>query len=423
MKFDLNFNCEKRKLDNGLEVILHANPSLPLVSVNIWYKVGSANESPAKTGLAHLLEHMMFQGSQHIKKEECFKFIQEAGGTINASTSSDRTNYFETLPANNLELALWLESDRMGFFLPALIEENFLNQRDVVLNERRERYDNQPYGRAWEILFSNLFPKGHPYSWATIGWEEHIKNFKLEDVKNFYKKHYAPNNAMLTIAGNIDTEEVFNLVKKYFDEIPPNDFREELSTEDFTLPESKAITHYDKVPLPRIYIAFPAVKLNTKEHNYLSLLANILTGSKSSRLTKKLVFEKQIAQNIDAYQYGGKYGGAFLIMATAQQNISIEELSFEIHSELKKFIADKIKEDELSRTKFSTKSTYIYSFQQISTLANRFNFYNFYFNKPDYFKQDVAVIENATEKDLEEVAQKYLTRHFTELRILPEKEK
>ncbi len=423
MKNILNFHYEKRKLDNGLEVILHKNSSLPLVTVNIWYKVGSANESPEKTGFAHLFEHMMFQGSEHVAKEEHFKFIQEVGGTLNASTSFDRTNYFETLPSNNLELALWLESDRMGFFLPALTKEKFLNQKEVVMNERRERYDNQPYGRAWEILFSNLFPKNHPYSWPTIGWMEHIKKFEFEEVKHFFKKFYAPNNAMLTICGDIEIDDAFNSVKKYFDEIPPNNSIPEVRTENFILSESTSIIHYDKVQLPRIYIAFPSVKSYEKEEAHLHLIGEILAGTKNSRLTKELVFHKQIAQEIYSFQYSGKYGGAFVIMATAKPEISADELSFEIHNELKKFLNSDVKEKELTRSKNSIKSTFIYSLQNIATLADQFNNYNFYLNNPNYFEEDVERFNSSTTADLASAARKYLTKHFTELRILPEDER
>jgi zinc protease len=200
----LNLPYEKYNLNNGLEVILHKDTSLPLVSVNIWYKVGSAYEEKGKTGLAHLFEHMMFQGSENVPKEMHFRYIQEAGGTLNGSTNFDRTNYYEKLPSNSLELALWLESDRMGYFLSALTQEKLDNQKSVVANERLERYDNQPYGLAWEIVLKNLYPEGHPYSWATIGYLEDIKNYKLEDVQDFFRMHYTPDNAAIVIAGDID---------------------------------------------------------------------------------------------------------------------------------------------------------------------------------------------------------------------------
>ena len=200
----LNLNCTKGKLKNGLEYILYEDKSLPLVSVNIWYKVGSAYETKGKTGLAHLFEHMMFQGSENVPKEMHFRYIQEAGGTLNGSTSTDKTNYYEKLPSNYLELALWLESDRMGYFFPALTQEKLDNQKDVVKNERLERYDNQPYGLAWELINTNLYPEGHPYSWSTIGFLKDIESYTFDDVKNFFFFFFSSNNACIVIVGDFE---------------------------------------------------------------------------------------------------------------------------------------------------------------------------------------------------------------------------
>ena len=214
----LNILYEKYALPNGLEIILHNNNSLPIVAINLWYRVGSANERIGKTGLAHLFEHMMFQGSENVPKEMHFKYIQEAGGTLNGSTNFDRTNYFEKVPSNYLELALWLESDRMGLLLPALTQEKLNNQLDVVRNERLERYENQPYGLAWETLISNLYPKDHPYSWPTIGFMPDI-SYQLDEVKSFFKTYYSPSNATLVVAGNFDKSRTKELIEKYFGEI------------------------------------------------------------------------------------------------------------------------------------------------------------------------------------------------------------
>ncbi len=227
----LNIEYEKYKLANGLEVILHKNSNSSLVAVNLWYKVGSANDSKGKTGIAHLFEHMMFQGSQNVPKEMHFRYIQEAGGTLNGSTSYDRTNYYEKLPSNFLEMALWLESDRMGYFLPALDEEKLNNQKDVVKNERLERYDNQPYGLAWELLITNLYSKNHPYNWPTIGFLKDITSYTLEDVSGFFKKFYTPNNSSLVVAGDIDLDKTKDFIEKYFGAIEPGAEIEELVCE------------------------------------------------------------------------------------------------------------------------------------------------------------------------------------------------
>jgi zinc protease len=215
----LKINYEKYKLANGLEVILYQDKNLPLAGVNIWYRVGSANEKEGKTGYAHLFEHMMFQGSQNVPKQMHFQYIQEAGGNLNGSTSVDRTNYFETVPANFLEMVLWLESDRMGFLLEALDQAKLNNQIDVVKNERRQRYENAPYGLAWEILFSHLYPANHPYHWPTIGWMKDISNISLDDVRYFFQTYYSPNNACLVIGGDFNIDETKKLVDQYFGSI------------------------------------------------------------------------------------------------------------------------------------------------------------------------------------------------------------
>ena len=214
----LNLNCTKGKLKNGLEYILYEEKSLPIVSVNIWYKVGSAYETKGKTGLAHLFEHMMFQGSENVPKEMHFRYIQEAGGTLNGSTSTDKTNYYEKLPSNNLELAIWLESDRMGYFLPALTQEKLNNQKDVVKNERLERYDNQPYGLAWELINTNLYPEGHPYSWSTIGFLKDIESYTLDDVKNFLKNIIPQTMLALLLLEILKRKMQFNLLKNILDQ-------------------------------------------------------------------------------------------------------------------------------------------------------------------------------------------------------------
>ncbi|BDQ02560.1 pitrilysin family protein [Ignavibacterium sp.] len=322
-----NLTYTKTKLKNGLEVILHKDSSLPLVAVNIWYKVGSANEREGKTGLAHLFEHMMFQGSENVPKEMHFKYIQEAGGILNGSTSFDRTNYYEKLPSNAIEIPLWLESDRMGLLLNALDEEKLENQKSVVINERLERYDNQPYGLAWEIIVKNLFPKNHPYSWPTIGFKEDIESFTLDDVKNFFKSFYSPSNATLVVAGDINESESLQLIEKYFAEIPSYETPASPIAPDFQLNENIYIEHKDNVQLPRLYLAFPTVKSYEPKDAELEVLSDILSGSKNSRLNKRLVFDEQIAQDVSAFQFSGKYGGMFMIISTAKPGV--ENFRFE----------------------------------------------------------------------------------------------
>ncbi|MDZ7765134.1 MAG: pitrilysin family protein [Melioribacteraceae bacterium] len=417
----LNIDYKKEILDNGLEVVLYKESSLPLVSVNLWYKVGSANEKPGKTGFAHLFEHMMFQGSQNIPKEMHFKYVQEAGGTLNGSTSLDRTNYYETLPSSSLELALWLESDRMGFLLPSLTEAKLKNQKDVVMNERRQRYDNQPYGLAWEKLLSNLFNHGHPYSWPTIGWMEDIEKFNLDDVKKFFQTYYVPNNASLVIAGDIEYSETFELVKKYFDDIPRGSEIPQIEFNNHQLKSNRIIEMEDDVHLPRIYIAWQSEKMYQSYDAALDVLSEILSESKNSRLYKTLLFDKQIAQDVSTFQYSAKQTGMFILIATAKPNVKLEELRSSIFSEINNIIAKGITDEEMMRAINGIKSSYIYSLQKQAVLADQLNNYNCNLGEPNSFIFDIERYESVTKDLVCDAAEKFLLQPNVELRITPKK--
>lgn len=417
----LNLPYEKYNLNNGLEVILHKETSLPLVSVNIWYKVGSAYEQKGKTGLAHLFEHMMFQGSENVPKEMHFRYIQEAGGTLNGSTNFDRTNYYEKLPSNSLELALWLESDRMGHFLSALTQEKLDNQKSVVANERLERYDNQPYGLAWEIVLKNLYPEGHPYSWATIGYLEDIKNYKLEDVQDFFRMHYTPDNAAIVIAGDIDLIKTKDLVEKYFGAIPPSLSKKEPSITDIKLNNNIVLEHPDNVQLDRLYLAWHTDKIFSDHDPALDVLADILSGSKNSRLYKRLVFDEEISQDVSAFQFSGKFGGMFMIISTAKPGIALDRLKQIIFDEIGTVIKSGVEEKELIKTKNSIKASYIYSMQSLDNIADRLNMYNFYLNEPNKFNFDLLRYNKITNKDVSDVCRKYLSNPFVELRVISSK--
>jgi zinc protease len=416
----LNIKYEKYKLDNGLEVILYKDNNLPLVSVNIWYKVGSANEQRGKTGLAHLFEHMMFQGSENVPKEMHFRFIQEAGGTLNGSTSFDRTNYYEKLPSNYLELALWLESDRMGFLLPALSEEKLKNQIDVVKNERLERYENQPYGLAWEILISNLYPKEHPYSWPTIGFMEDISSFKLDEVKNFFQTYYSSSNASLVVAGDFQTDRAKLLIEKYFGDIQSYPAPSPNVLNHLSLQKNLIINRKENVQLKRVYFAWHSDTAFNKHDASLEVLADILTGSKNSRLYKNLVYESELAQDISAFQYSGKYGGHFMIIATSRPGVEPEKLKKEIFKELDNVKQNGITEKELTRSKNGIQSGFIFSLQNIDAMANQMNYYNFYLNEPNSFNSDLKRYEAVNNSSILEAFETYLTKPYVELNIVPE---
>lgn len=415
----LDLKCTKSKLANGLEYILYQDKTVPLVSVNIWYRVGSAYETIGKTGLAHLFEHMMFQGSEHVPKEMHFRYIQEAGGTLNGSTSTDRTNYFEKLPANNLELALWLEADRMGYFLPALTEEKLNNQKDVVKNERLERYDNQPYGLAWELLITNLYPQNHPYSWATIGFLKDIESYTIEDVKNFFQKFYSPDNASLVIAGDFENNEAIELIKKYFEPIESSKISNKIEVPKTLLSENILIEYKDNVQLDRIYLAWHTDKIYSEDDASLEIIADILTGSKNSRLYKKLVFDLQIAQDVNAFQYSGKFGGHFMVISTIQPGVEINRIKQIILDELNNLIENGVSENELEKSKNGIKANFIYSMQNLDTVADYLNHYNYYLNNPNSFEYDLSRFNEVNNQKIIQTAKKYLTKHHIDLRITP----
>lgn len=417
----LDIPHEKYTLPNGLEVILNKIKNVPLVAVNIWYKVGSANEVKGKTGLAHLFEHMMFQGSKNIPKEMHFRYVQEAGGTLNASTSFDRTNYFEKLPSNELELPLWLESDRMEFFIEALDQIKLDNQKSVVLNERLERYDNQPYGLAWEKLVSNLYLGNHPYSWPTIGFYNDIESYTIEDVRSFFQQYYSPANSTIVIAGNINVQRTKLLIEKYFGEIKNNGIPKELVTEFPQLKENKMIEFEDKVKLERIYIAWHSSKAFDAEDSAMDVLADVLTGSKNARLTRKLVYELEFVQDVNAMQFSGKYGGHFMIVATAKPGKSLDEIKKIILDEASLLAEKNISAQELDRSKNIIKSNFIYSLQSIDTIADLMNLYNFYLGEPNSFNYDLKRYTNLNEMNIKQVVKKYLQEKLVELRIVPER--
>ncbi|GBD89945.1 protease 3 precursor [bacterium BMS3Abin04] len=417
----LNIEYEKFKLNNNLDVVLYQDKSLPIVAVNIWYKVGSANEQKGKTGLAHLFEHMMFQGSEHVPKEMHFRYIQEAGGTLNGSTSIDRTNFYESVPSTNLEMVLWLESDRMGYFLPALSQEKLDNQIGVVSNERRQNYENQPYGLAWEKLFSTLYPENYPYHWPTIGWMKDIENYNLEDVKKFFNAFYSPQNASLVIGGNFEFAEAKDLVESYFGNIINKTEIPKLNVKPPKLTESNKVILKDDVQLPRLYLAWISDKAYGNDDAKLDILADILTGSKNSRLYKKLLIDKQIAQDVSAFQYSGNLNGAFIIVATPKPGVKLDVLKKEIFNQINFLLKSGITKGELRRSVNSYKSSFIYSLQNLDNLANQINNYNCFLNEPNSFIYDIGRYEKVTGKDVISVTEKYLNNNFVELNVMPNK--
>lgn len=382
---------EKYTLPNGLEVILSRRTSIPMVAVNLWYHVGPANEEPGRTGFAHLFEHMMFQASKHVPEDSHFRFLESAGASdVNGSTSFDYTNYYETVPSNQLELALWLESDRMGYLLEKVDTVSFANQQDVVRNERRQRTENQPYGMAEEAVWQTLFPKEHPYYAVVIGSHADIQAAQLDDVKRFFKQYYAPNNATLTLVGDFDPAQAKALITKYFGTlrrgpvVPPI----KANTPAITAERRKVVPA--RVELQRVSMAWITPPFFAPGDAEADITATILGGGRSSRLYKRLVYERQIAQDVSAVQQSFGIRSVFQIDATARPGRTAAELEKAIDEELALLIASGVEPREVERARNIIETNIVGSLESITGLADRLNSYNHFMKTPDYVEKDFA---------------------------------
>jgi len=388
---------ERYTLENGLEVILSEDHRLPLVAVNLWYHVGAVNETSGRTGFAHLFEHMMFEGSKHVPGSSHAHFLEAAGVTdFNGTTSFDRTNYYETLPSNQLELALWLESDRMGYLPDKLDQANLSNQQDVVRNERRQSFENAPYGIAQEAVFHQLFPKDHPYYPMVIGSHADIQAAKLEDVRNFFKLYYAPNNASLAIVGDFDPAKVRPLIEKYFGPLQPGPEVPRVKVTTPPIASERRIVVQDNVQLPRVYLAWLTSPIFKPGDAEADIAASVLGGGKSSRLYKKLVYEKQLALDVEAYQQSLTLNSIFQIQATARPGVKPEALEKAINEELDAFRASGPTPEELQRARNGIETRAISGLEIFNGVADLLNSYNHYLGTPDFLAGDLARYENAT---------------------------
>ncbi len=387
----------KHTLDNGLAVILHEDHGCPIVAVNLWYHVGSKNERPGATGFAHLFEHLMFEGSAH-HDASFFQPLQGAGGVLNGSTNADRTNYWEVVPVAALELALWLESDRMGFLLPALTESRFENQRDVVLNERRQSYENRPYGLAGIAMLGALFPPGHPYHWPTIGEPADLRTVRLGDVQAFFRRYYHPANASLVVAGDIDPAEALDLARRYFGEIPAGERVAPLAAEA-ALDGVSRIRLEDRVELPRVYVAWLSTALFSSDDAELDLAADILANGKTSRLYRRLVFETRVATDVSASQNSRELTGYFQIVATAAPGRTLAELEAVILEETARLSIDGPTDEEIARGRMQAESQFVQRLQTVGGFggkSDQLNAYNVFMGDPAYFAHDLGRYQNAT---------------------------
>src|SRR5215472_8576813 len=403
---------EKYKLQNGLVVILSEDHRLPMVAVNLWYHVGPAYETRGKTGFAHLFEHMMFEGSRHVPGNAHFHLLEAAGASdINGTTDFDRTNYFETLPSNQLELALWLESDRMGYLPDKLDQANLSNQQDVVRNERRQSVENQPYGVVEEGMFHLLYPQGHPYYADVIGSHQDIQSAKLEDVRNFFKLYYAPNNASLAIVGDFAPEHAKELVEKYFGPLKRGEDAPKITAKTPPITAERRAVIQDNVQLPRVYEAWLTSPIFKPGDAEADLVATVLGGGKSSRLYKKLVYEKQIALDVAANQQSLMLGSEFQVQATARPGVKPEDLEKAINAELDAFRANGPTDEELKRARNVLESRIIEGLETLGGfggVADRLNSYNHYLGTPDFLSADIARYENASAESLKAFAQNQL---------------
>ena len=400
------------KLGNGLEVIVHEDHRTPIVSVNLWYHVGSKDEPAGKNGFAHLFEHVMFQGSKHVPEDTYFRDLERAGATsINGTTSSDRTNYFETVPKNRVELALWLESDRMGFLLDHVDQATFASQRDVVKNERRQNFENAQYGMVEQFICAEMYPKGHPYHLLTIGSPEDLDAATLDDVKAFFRTWYVPNNATLVIAGDIDAAAALALAEKYFGPIPAGVVPDRSKWNEpppVTLDGTKTISVAAGVELPRVYLAWPTPPIFRSGDGELDLASNILTGGKTSRLYKRLVYDLQVAESVYAYEQSEQLGSKYVIVATAQPGHTADDLRKTIDEELTRLATDGVMADELARAKANALSGMIFGLESDSARANVINSYNQLAHDPGYLPKDMERYATATTASVTDAVRKYL---------------
>jgi zinc protease len=406
----MNIPFVKHTLANGLDLLLHQDRACPIVAVNVWYHVGSKNEVPGRTGFAHLFEHLMFEGSQH-HDTGYFAPLQGAGGSLNGSTNADRTNYWEVVPSNALELALWMESDRMGYLLPALTESKFANQRDVVLNERRQNYENRPYGLAPMAMLAALFPADHPYHWTTIGETDDLHAARLDDVRRFFTTYYHPANASLSLAGDIDIDGALALAETYFGELPAGPSVEAVRPETPPLSCETRLFLEDRVELPRLYLAWLTVPMFAPGDADLDLAADILANGKTSRLYRRLVFEERIATDVSAAQNSREVAGFVQVAATAAPGHSLEEIEAVIAEEIQKLAADGPTEDEVERGRVQSEAQFMFRLQTVGGFggkSDQLNAYNTFLGDPGFFDRDLARYRAVTIASLQEAAARYL---------------
>ncbi|MGH9456292.1 MAG: M16 family metallopeptidase [Thermoanaerobaculia bacterium] len=399
---------EQYSLPNGLRVILNEDHAAPLVAINVWYHVGSKDEKQGRTGFAHLFEHMLFSGSEHVGNNEHFRYVQSVGGILNGSTTFDRTNYYETLPSNHLALGLWLEADRMGFFLPAITQEKLDIQRDVVKEERRMRYENAPYGLALENLLRIAYPSDFPYHWPTIGSMDDLGAATLEDVKDFFRTWYVPNNAVLTLVGDFDPAEARDLVEKYFGDIPagPPVPRSETRPPVPAAEERSEIA--SPVQLPRVYRLYHLPRFGENDWIAGDLLAYALSVGRASRLDRALVYEKQIAQEVGSFLLQSEASGIMIAIATARENVDLATLEEAIDDEIERFVVHGLSDDELRRASNQADTGYAHEIESFGSRADLLNTFATFYGDASAIEPFLEAYAETGPEEVRAIAERYL---------------
>jgi zinc protease len=405
-------------LPNGLTLIVHEDHSVPRVSTNVWYRVGSGDEKPGRTGFAHLFEHLMFMGSENAPYPQFDRLLEGAGASNNGSTTEDRTNYYEIGPSNSLPLMLWLEADRMGWMLPTMDSAKVDLQRDVVKNERRQRVDNQPYGVATDILPAALYPKDHPYSWSVIGSMTDLSAASLEDTKQFFREYYAPNNAAIVVAGAVRTDSVRRLVRQYFGSIPRGPAITRPAPAPFTVRDT-AIVAEDRVQLPRLYLAWHTVKAGHRDEPALDILSYLLTGARNSRLTNGLVYELEVASSVSAFSDAKRLDGDYAIVATARPGHGLDTLKSAIDAALQRLATEGPTARELEQARNSRESSFLNQLEFINAKADQLNHYAYFTGQPDSFQRELDALRAVTADDIKRVITTYLQGPRVMLSIVP----
>jgi len=412
----------KHTLGNGLQVVVHEDHHLPLVAVNIWYHVGSANEAPGRSGLAHLFEHLMFKGAEH-QPRGFFEPLQEAGGSLNGSTSADRTNYWSVVPAGATELALWMEADRMGWLVPALSVERFETEREVVLNERRQSYENRPYGLAHFALSEAIYPSDHPYHWPTIGYPSDLRAATVDDARAFFQQYYHPANASLAIAGDVRTDAVMALVERLFGDIPAGpELRPPMTPA--ALPAPRRLLLEDRVELPRLYLVFPSPALFAEGDAVLDVTADLVANGRTSRLYRTLLHDRRRAAGLGAGQGSRELGSLFQVVATAAPGVMLEELRLAVMDELERLATHGPSAAELERARVQAEASFLYRLETLGGFggkADQLNAYNVYTGEPGYFAQDLDRYLRVTTADVQRAVRTFLsTSQAALLSVVPQ---